>query len=57
VRPRNRSPKVIVRPRSSLGFRSVSEVEALFMRELQYVLMYKETKRWPFLGLAGIAYI
>jgi hypothetical protein len=27
------------------------------MRALQYVLLYKETERWPFPGLAGIAYI
>jgi hypothetical protein len=27
------------------------------MRAVQYVLLYEETERWPFLGPAGIAYI
>jgi NAD(P)-dependent dehydrogenase (short-subunit alcohol dehydrogenase family) len=39
-----------VRPRSSLGFRWVSEVEAAVIRAVQYVLLYEETERWPCRG-------
>jgi hypothetical protein len=36
---------------------TLSEVKALVIREVQYVLLYVETERWPFPGPAGIAHI